>query len=418
MITIEKIIKKKAKGKALSKEEINFFVNGYTKGEINDELMTSLLKAICEKGMNEKETIRLTTSMLNSGSRIDLSSIGVCLDKHSSGGVSDSTTLILAPILASLGLKMVKMSGRSLGFTGGTIDKFETFEANTNLSLDEAKEIANKVGAVILCQTETLVPADKKIYALRDKTNTVASLPLIASSIVSKKLASGAKIIVLDVKYGEGAFMENLVEAKKLAKLMVKILKKNKILACAVVSDMNQPLGNNIGNYMEVKEVISTLKENTDSRLLTLSKTIASLLVSMKEKISLNVATKKVDFAVSEKLAYEKLKEMVTSQGGKLNLFKEEKLNFISVISESSGYVNSIKTKELGELTHELCRIKGCKGVSVLVKVGDKIGLGEEIIRIYAPKKYADMFYKKYLDTIKISKIKTSPLPLIYDIIY
>ncbi len=418
MITIEKIIKKKAKGKALSKEEINFFVNGYTKGEINDELMTSLLKAICEKGMNEKETIRLTTSMLNSGSRIDLSSIGVCLDKHSSGGVSDSTTLILAPILASLGLKMVKMSGRSLGFTGGTIDKFETFEANTNLSLDEAKEIANKVGAVILCQTETLVPADKKIYALRDKTNTVASLPLIASSIVSKKLASGAKIIVLDVKYGEGAFMENLVEAKKLAKLMVKILKKNKILACAVVSDMNQPLGNNIGNYMEVKEVISTLKENIDSRLLTLSKTIASLLVSMKEKISLNVATKKVDFAVSEKLAYEKLKEMVTSQGGKLNLFKEEKLNFISVISESSGYVNSIKTKELGELTHELCRIKGCKGVSVLVKVGDKIGLGEEIIRIYAPKKYADMFYKKYLDTIKISKIKTSPLPLIYDIIY
>ena len=418
MITIEKIIKKKAKGKALSKEEINFFVNGYTKGEINDELMTSLLKAICEKGMNEKETIRLTTSMLNSGSRIDLSSIGVCLDKHSSGGVSDSTTLILAPILASLGLKMVKMSGRSLGFTGGTIDKFETFEANTNLSLDEAKEIANKVGAVILCQTETLVPADKKIYALRDKTNTVASLPLIASSIVSKKLASGAKIIVLDVKYGEGAFMENLVEAKKLAKLMVKILKKNKILACAVVSDMNQPLGNNIGNYMEVKEVISTLKENTDSRLLTLSKTIASLLVSMKEKISLNVATKKVDFAVSEKLAYEKLKEMVTSQGGKLNLFKEEKLNFISVITESSGYVNSIKTKELGELTHELCRIKGCKGVSVLVKVGDKIGLGEEIIRIYAPKKYADMFYKKYLDTIKISKIKTSPLPLIYDIIY
>ena len=418
MITIEKIIKKKAKGKALSKEEINFFVNGYTKGEINDELMTSLLKAICEKGMNEKETIRLTTSMLNSGSRIALSSIGVCLDKHSSGGVSDSTTLILAPILASLGLKMVKMSGRSLGFTGGTIDKFETFEANTNLSLDEAKEIANKVGAVILCQTETLVPADKKIYALRDKTNTVASLPLIASSIVSKKLASGAKIIVLDVKYGEGAFMENLVEAKKLAKLMVKILKKNKILACAVVSDMNQPLGNNIGNYMEVKEVISTLKENIDSRLLTLSKTIASLLVSMKEKISLNVATKKVDFAVSEKLAYEKLKEMVTSQGGKLNLFKEEKLNFISVISESSGYVNSIKTKELGELTHELCRIKGCKGVSVLVKVGDKIGLGEEIIRIYAPKKYADMFYKKYLDTIKISKIKTSPLPLIYDIIY
>ena len=418
MITIEKIIKKKAKGKVLSKEEINFFVNGYTKGEINDELMTSLLKAICEKGMNEKETIRLTTSMLNSGSRIDLSSIGVCLDKHSSGGVSDSTTLILAPILASLGLKMVKMSGRSLGFTGGTIDKFETFEANTNLSLGEAKEIANKVGAVILCQTETLVPADKKIYALRDKTNTVASLPLIASSIVSKKMASGAKIIVLDVKYGEGAFMENLVEAKKLAKLMVKILKKNKILACAVVSDMNQPLGNNIGNYMEVKEVISTLKENIDSRLLTLSKTIASLLVSMKEKISLNVATKKVDFAVSEKLAYEKLKEMVTSQGGKLNLFKEEKLNFISVISESSGYVNSIKTKELGELTHELCRIKGCKGVSVLVKVGDKIGLGEEIIRIYAPKKYADMFYKKYLDTIKISKIKTSPLPLIYDIIY
>ena len=417
MITIEKIIKKKTKGKALTKKEIDFFVTGYTKGEISDEVMTELLKAICAKGMKEGETIKLTTSMLNSGKRIDLSDIGICLDKHSSGGVSDSTTLILSPILASLGLKMVKMSGRSLGFTGGTIDKFETFSANTSLSLEEAKQIANKVGAVILCQTEDLVPADKKIYALRDRTNTVASLPLIASSIVSKKLASGAKVIVLDVKYGEGAFMDNLVEAKKLAKLMVKILKKNKVFACAVVSDMNQPLGNNIGNFMEVKEVISSLKDGKESRLLTLSKTIASLLVSMKENISLNLTTKKVDASVSEGLAYEKLKEMVLAQGGSLDLFKKEKLEYIPVNSENSGYIKSIKTKELGELTHELCRIKGCKGVSILKKVGDKIGLGEEIIRIYAPKKYFEMFYRKYLDCIEISKTKTNPLPLIYDIL-
>lgn len=417
MITIQNIIKKKWKGKKLKAKEIEFFVNGYTKGQINDENMTELLKAICEKGMSEKETILLTSAMLNSGNKIDLSELGDCLDKHSSGGVSDSTTLIIAPIIASLNLKMVKMSGRSLGFTGGTIDKFETFGANTSISLENAKEIASKVGAVILCQTEDLVPADKRIYALRDKTGLVASLPLIASSIISKKLASGAKIIVLDVKYGEGAFMENLVEAKKLARLMVKILKKHKILSCAVVSDMNQPLGENIGNYMEVKEVINCLKNNNESRLLTLSKTIASLLVAMKEKIDLNLATKKVDFAVKEGLAYNKLKEMVLAESGNLDMFKNEKLSYIPVACETLGYVSNIKTKELGEITHELIRIKGCKGVSILVKVGDKVGLGDEIIRIYAPKKYADMFYKKYLNCITISKTKTNSLPLIYDII-
>lgn len=417
MITIQNIIKKKWKGKKLKAKEIEFFVNGYTKGQINDDNMTELLKAICEKGMSEKETILLTSAMLNSGNKIDLSELGDCLDKHSSGGVSDSTTLIIAPIIASLNLKMVKMSGRSLGFTGGTIDKFETFGANTSISLENAKEIASKVGAVILCQTEDLVPADKKIYALRDKTGLVASLPLIASSIISKKLASGAKIIVLDVKYGEGAFMENLVEAKKLARLMVKILKKHKILSCAVVSDMNQPLGENIGNYMEVKEVINCLKNNNESRLLTLSKTIASLLVAMKEKIDLNLATKKVDFAVKEGLAYNKLKEMVLAESGNLDMFKDEKLSYIPVACEALGYVSNIKTKELGEITHELIRIKGCKGVSILVKVGDKVGLGDEIIRIYAPKKYADMFYKKYLSCITISKTKTNSLPLIYDII-
>ena len=417
MKEIEKITEKKRKGKKLNRAEIEFFVNGYTSGALSDEEMTELLKAICEKGMTEKETVTLTTAMLNSGNKIDLSDLGVCLDKHSSGGVSDSTTLILAPILASLGLKIVKMSGRSLGFTGGTIDKFETFGTNTSLSLDEAKKIAKKVGAVILCQTENLVPADKKLYALRDRTGTVASMPLIASSIVSKKLASGAKIIVLDVKYGEGAFMNNLIEAKNLASLMVKILRKHKILACAVVSDMNQPLGYNIGNFMEVKEVIEELKNNTDSRLLTLSKTIASLLVSMKEGISLNAASKKVEFAVSDRLAYEKLKEMVIAQGGNLDMFKEEKLSFVSVPCEESGFVKSIKTKELGELTHEIARIKGCKGIKVLLKVGDRIRLGEEMIRIYAPKKYADMFYEKFKNTIVICKEKVQPLPLIYDIL-
>lgn len=417
MKEIEKITEKKRKGKKLNRAEIEFFVNGYTSGALSDEEMTELLKAICEKGMTEKETVTLTTAMLNSGNKIDLSDLGVCLDKHSSGGVSDSTTLILAPILASLGLKIVKMSGRSLGFTGGTIDKFETFGTNTSLSLDEAKEIAKKVGAVILCQTENLVPADKKLYALRDRTGTVASMPLVASSIVSKKLASGAKIIVLDVKYGEGAFMNNLIEAKNLASLMVKILRKHKILACAVVSDMNQPLGYNIGNFMEVKEVIEELKNNTDSRLLTLSKTIASLLVSMKEGISLNAASKKVEFAVSDGLAYEKLKEMVIAQGGNLDMFKEEKLSFVSVPCEESGFVKSIKTKELGELTHEFARIKGCKGIKVLLKVGDRIRLGEEMIRIYAPKKYADMFYEKFKNTIVICKEKVQLLPLIYDIL-
>ena len=417
MITIEKLIKKKQKNKKLSKKEICYFVDGYTNGSISDEEMTKLLKQICKSGMVEKETAFLTDAMLNSGEKLDLSSFGCCLDKHSSGGVSDSTTLIIAPIIASLNAKMVKMSGGSLGFTGGTKDKFQCFGANLELPFDKIKNIVNNVGAVIVCQTENLVPADKKIYALRDRTGTVSSIPLIASSIVSKKLASGAKIIVLDVKYGKGAFMQDLVEAKKLASLMVKILKRHKVLACAIVSDMNQPLGNNIGSYMEAKEVVEILKNNKDCRLLSLSKTISSILISKKEKISLDSAYKKVDEVLSNGKALEKLKEMVLAQGGNLKLFTDEKLNYLSVNSDESGYVDEIDTQKLGELTHSLCLNVGCKGISVLCKVGDKLSLGDEMVRIYAPKKYSIEYADKILKCFKFSKSKTNPLPLIYDII-
>ncbi len=417
MITIEKLIKKKQKNKKFSKKEIYFFVNGYISGNITDEKMTELLKEICKSGMVEKETINLTDAMLNSGDKIDLSQFGCCLDKHSSGGVSDSTTLIIAPIVASLNAKMVKMSGGSLGFTGGTKDKFQCFGACLELPFDKITDIVNKVGAVIVCQTDNLVPADKKIYALRDKTDTVASIPLIASSIVSKKLASGAKIIVLDVKYGKGAFMQDLVEAKKLASLMVKILKKHKVLACAVVSDMNQPLGNNIGSYMEAKEVVEILKSNKDCRLLSLSKTISSILISKKENISLDLAYRKVEEVLFNGKALEKLKEMVLAQGGNLKLFTDEKLNYLSVNSDEGGYVDEIDTQKLGELTHSLCLNVGCKGISVLCKVGDKLSLGDEMVRIYAPKKYSIEYADKILKCFKFSKSKTNPLPLIYDII-
>ena len=289
------IIDKKRLGLELTKEEISYFVEGYTKGIIPDYQMSALLMAICINGMSEEETINLTESFIKSGEVIDTSSIdGIVVDKHSTGGVGDKTTLVLAPLLASLGYKVLKMSGRGLGFTGGTIDKLEAIKGyQTQEPFDVVLKEVNDIGLAVISQTKNLVPADKKIYALRDVTSTVSSIPLIASSIMSKKIASGAKTIVIDVKVGEGALLKTIEDARKLSNLMIKIGKSyNRKIIC-VLTNMDTPLGLAVGNSNEVLEAIDTLNGHGPKDLVELVKTLALEIILANENISLEDATKK-----------------------------------------------------------------------------------------------------------------------------
>ena len=272
------IIEKKKNGQKLTKEELDFFIDGYVKGVIPDYQVSALLMAIVLKGMDDEETAALTTAMLNSGPRMDLSGIkGFKVDKHSTGGVGDDTTLLVAPLVAACGCKVAKMSGRGLGFTGGTLDKLESIPG-FNVFLDNETFVKNvsKVGLAIMGQTQDLVPADKKLYALRDVTGTVQSLPLIASSIMSKKIAMGTDAVVLDVKTGNGALMPALKDSIKLADIMVRIGKATGLKTSAVVTDMNQPLGNCIGNALSVEEAIHVLRDNIECDIKTISLTLAA----------------------------------------------------------------------------------------------------------------------------------------------
>ena len=272
------IIEKKKNGLSLTQEELDFFIDGYVKGVIPDYQVSALLMAIVLKGMDDGETAALTTAMLNSGPRMDLSGIkGFKVDKHSTGGVGDDTTLLIAPLVAACGCKVAKMSGRGLGFTGGTLDKLESIPG-FNVFLDNETFVKNvsKIGLAIMGQTADLVPADKKLYALRDVTGTVQSLPLIASSIMSKKIAMGTDAVVLDVKTGNGALLPNLKDSIKLADIMVRIGKATGLKTSAVVTDMNQPLGNCIGNALSVEEAIHVLRDNIECDIKTISLTLAA----------------------------------------------------------------------------------------------------------------------------------------------
>ena len=313
------IIGKKKNGESLSKEEIEFFVTGFTKGEIPDYQASALLMAICLKKMDEEETLFLTKAMMNSGEILDLEGIkGIKVDKHSTGGVGDKTTLVLAPMLASCGLDVAKMSGRALGHTGGTIDKLESFDGfHTELSKEEFIAQVNKVGVAVAAQTAKIAPADKKMYALRDVTCTVDNVSLIASSIMSKKLACGAECIVLDVKTGSGAFMEKTEDSLELAREMVKIGKGMNRKICAVISDMDQPLGHAVGNALEVKEAIATLKGEGAEDLRELCLTLGSLLMVLSEKSKdEEEARKTLSAALDSGKAFEKFKEFISAQGG------------------------------------------------------------------------------------------------------
>ena len=418
------IINKKRKGFELSYEEIEFAVNNFLSGDIVDAQMSSLLMAIVIKGMTDQETFDLTEIMLHSGDIVDLSDInGVKVDKHSTGGVGDKTTLILVPLVASCGVSVAKMSGRSLGHTGGTIDKLESIPGfNTALSREQFNKQVNSIGCALAGQTGELVPADKKIYSLRDLTATVESIPLIASSIMSKKLASGVDKIVIDVKVGNAAFMKNIDEARELARLMVEIGKSQGKDTVCVLTNMEQPLGNYVGNALEVYESMETLQGRGPKDLVDVVITLASYMVSLGKNISLDEAKALVKENLSNGKAYEKFLEFVKWQGGDI-----EKLNIsskvFSVKSSKSGFVTAIDAYKLGMLERSLTdsRFSGAEGMDHSVgfvlnkKIGDYVLEDEELIKVYLNDKDIDV--KSVLDCFVIDESCGKLSPLIYEIV-
>ena len=355
-MNIVDIINKKSRAKTLSRKEIEYVITNYCNNTLPDYQISALLMAIKLNGMNKKETVDLTRAMLYSGDVNDLSSLpGVTVDKHSTGGVGDKTTIVLAPLVAACGLTIAKMSGRGLGHTGGTIDKLESIPGfNTSLTQQEFFDQVKKINIAVIGQTSELVPADKKLYALRDVTATVDSMPLIASSIISKKLASGSSIIELDVKYGDGAFMKSKRKAKELASLMQYVGNKLGRKIKVVISDMNQPLGNAIGNSLEVIECIETLKGNGPKDLTSLCLHICSeFLYEAKIFDNLNQAYEFAKETLYSGKALEKFKEFVKAQGGNENvaddysLFKQPKYKY-EIYSKTSGKVKLVKALSIG----------------------------------------------------------------------
>lgn len=366
------IIDKKKNGKELSKEEIEFFVNGYTFDKIPDYQISALLMAILLKDMNEEETFYLTSAMLETGNKNEFDDKLLYVDKHSTGGVSDSTTLLIAPIISSLGLKLAKMSGFALGHTGGTLDKLTSIpNFNINLDKDEFKKIVDEVGASIIGQTESMVLADKKLYALRDVTATVDSIPLIASSVMSKKLASGSNIILLDVKCGEGAFMKTKKSAKELATSMVKIGEKFGRQMTAYVTNMNEPLGDSIGCNAEVKEVIEILKGKKNNNLRKLSALFcAKMLLNAKKVKNEEEGIKLVNEVLDNGTAYVKFKKIVMAQGGDVSFVEDESKftfgkNVLEIRAEEEGYITKLNAFGLGRVLAKIYGGREKKGDAI-----------------------------------------------------
>ena len=407
---MEDIIIAKRDKKPLSKEDIHFFIKGYIEGKIPDYQVSALLMAIVLNGMNEEEISILTEEMRTSGDVWDLSEIpGLKVDKHSTGGVGDKVTLILGPMIASCGAKLAKMSGRGLGHTGGTIDKMEAIPGmKTYLSKEDFIKQINKIGLAVIGQDDKLVPADKKIYALRDVTGTVESIPLIASSIMSKKLAIGTDCILLDVKWGEGAFMKTVERANELANCMVKIGKSFNKDVRAEITDMNQPLGKAIGNILEIKECIETLQGRGPPDLNEICLSSGALLLEQ-SKIFKNreEARKALEENLKNGKAYNKFREFVIAQNGDVEYCDHpEKFavakNLIQIKSKSSGYIKSIKALEIGTASMKLGGgreklddiIDMTAGIMLNKKVGDKIEKDELLCTLHTNKENVDNIIK------------------------
>ena len=422
-MNIIELINKKRQGLILSDKEIKYIIEEYMKDNIKDYQMSSLLMAITIKGMTDNEIFSLTKHMLNSGEKLDLSKLDNVVDKHSTGGVGDKTTLIIAPIVASCGVKVAKMSGRGLGHTGGTIDKLESIP-NFKVNLEEKAFIkqVKDIGLAIVSQTNNLVPADKKIYALRDVTGTVESIALIASSIMSKKIASGAKKLVIDIKVGTGALIKNIDDATKLAKLMIKIGKKNDIEVICILTNMNIPLGSNIGNAKEVEEAIDILHKHKEGNLRDLCIELSSYMVSLGLNISYEEAKEKVIENLNNDNAYNKFLELIKYQEGDITKLPNSK-NKYDIKSPKEGYLNNINALELGELSKELGAgreklddiIDYGAGIIIHKNVGDYIKRGDVLMTLYTNKNLKASIMNKQIFTI--NKTKKEKEDLIYKII-
>ncbi|MGR2788837.1 pyrimidine-nucleoside phosphorylase [Bacillus subtilis] len=419
------IIIKKQNGKELTTEEIQFFVNGYTDGSIPDYQASALAMAIFFQDMSDRERADLTMAMVNSGETIDLSAIeGIKVDKHSTGGVGDTTTLVLAPLVAALDVPVAKMSGRGLGHTGGTIDKLEAIDGfHVELTKDEFIKLVNRDKVAVIGQSGNLTPADKKLYALRDVTGTVNSIPLIASSIMSKKIAAGADAIVLDVKTGAGAFMKTEEDAAELAKAMVRIGNNVGRQTMAVISDMSQPLGFAIGNALEVKEAIDTLKGEGPEDLHELVLTLGSQMVVLAKKAdTLDEARAKLEEVMKNGKALEKFKDFLKNQGGDSSIVDDpsklpQAAYQIDVPAKEAGVVSEIVANEIGVAAMLLGAGRATKedeidlavGIMLRKKVGDKVEKGEPLVTLYANRENVDEVIAKVYDNIRIAAEAKAP---------
>jgi len=426
------IIEKKRDGKSLNKEEIDFFIKGYTNGDIPDYQASSLAMAIFFQDMNEEERAHLTMAMVNSGDVIDLSDIeGIKVDKHSTGGVGDTTTLVLAPLVASVGVPVAKMSGRGLGHTGGTIDKLESAKGfHVELTEDEFIKLVNENQVAVMGQSGNLTPADKKLYALRDVTGTVNSIPLIASSIMSKKIAAGADAIDLDVKTGSGAFMKTLEDAEALAHAMVSIGNNVGRNTMAIISDMSQPLGNAIGNGLELKEAIETLQGHGPDDLTELVLTLGSQMVVLAKKAdNLKDARELLEAAIQSGKALDKFKTFISNQGGDVSIIErpdslEDAKYKIEYTAQKDGFISEMVANEIGVASMMLGAGRQTKediidlsvGIVLNKKVGDKVNAGESILTIHSNKENVNDIFDKLNESIKIDSEGYTPT-LIHKII-
>lgn len=428
------IIEKKRDGHPLSKEEISFFIKGYVSGNIPDYQAAALAMAIVFVGMNEEETANLTEEMMHSGEVFDLSDIkGVKVDKHSTGGVGDKTSLVLGPLVASCGAKVAKMSGRGLGHTGGTLDKMESVPG-TSIALNQEQFISqvNSIGIAIAGQTASIDPADKKLYALRDVTGTVESIPLIASSIMSKKLASGSDAILLDVKFGSGAFMKTIDSARELAKTMVKIGNSLNRDTAAILTDMDEPLGLAVGNALEVKEAIATLKGHGPKDLVELV-TIAGSIMLQQAKLasSQEEGETMITDAIASGAGLNKLKELFAAQGGDASYIEHpEKFPLASkqveIRSEQSGYVSHIASLQIGLSSMQLGGgratmddvIDMSAGIVLNKKVGDKVEKGDVLAICHTNKEGCEDVFANVRNAFLIQREKPSLRSIVYETIH
>ncbi len=421
MNIIDIIIKKK-NNEILTEEEIKFVVENFTNGNIKDYQMSSLLMAIVINGMTDEEVIYLTKYMIKSGSTIDLNNINNIVDKHSTGGVGDKTTLIISPIVASCGCKVAKMSGRGLGYTGGTIDKLESIPGfNVNLTREDFLKEINDISMAITSQTEDIALADKKIYALRDVTGTTESIPLIASSIMSKKIASGSKNLVLDIKVGEGALIKDIKSARNLANLMIKIGKENNMKVICLLTNMDIPLGNYIGNSLEVLEALNTLYYNPTTNLNTLCKELSAYMVSLGLNIDYQTAMTKVQEAITSKKAYNKFLEFVNYQGGNINKLPKSQYTY-EIKSTKEGYLTNIHSLELAKLSSNLGsgrknkedKIDFSAGIIINKNINDKVNISDTILTLYTNKELPEI----NIDNLfQIDSTPNNNIKLIYEVI-